>query len=114
MTRDLVGIHHAAVRVADLDEAVERWCAQFGLTVRERDGDTALLRCAFEDYGVELVLSDTPGFDHSAWELAPGVSLGDLDLDGELHERPGGRRAVDRLGQDFPDPVILDRAPDAV
>ena len=89
MTCDLVGIHHAGIRVADLDEAVERWCVQFGLTLAERDGDRAYLRCAFEDYAIELIQSDTPGFDHSAWELAPGASLGDVGLDGDRLDRPG-------------------------
>ena len=88
----LVGIHHVALRVDDLDEAVGRWTRQFGLTMRERHDERALLRCAFEDYGLELVASDeAPGFDHAAWELAPGVSLADLELEGELIHRHGGR-----------------------
>ena len=84
----LVGIHHVGLRVADLDEAVDRWSAQFGFTLRERHGDRAYLRCAFEDYGLELIQSGDPGFDHAGWELRPGVSLGDVTLEGE---RPPGR-----------------------
>jgi catechol 2,3-dioxygenase-like lactoylglutathione lyase family enzyme len=91
MTRELVGIHHVGVRVTDLDEAVDRWCRQFGLTLRERFDDRALLRCAFEDYGLELIESDEPGFDHAGWELRPGIALQDVALEGVVGERPGGR-----------------------
>lgn len=87
----LTGIHHVALRVRDLDEATERWSRQFGLTVRERYDETVLLRCAFEDYGVELIAADEPGFDHAGWELAPGRLLADVRLDAELVERPGAR-----------------------
>jgi catechol-2,3-dioxygenase len=91
-TPQLVGVHHVALRVFDPDEAAERWARQFGLTVRERYEDRVLLRCGFEDYSLELIASPSPpGFDHAGWELAPGRSVHDLGLDGELHERPGGR-----------------------
>ncbi len=85
----LAGIHHVALRVTDLDEAAVRWSRQFGLTMRERVGDRALLRCGHEDYSLELIASDRAGFDHAAWELSPGRSLADLRLGGALHERPG-------------------------
>ena len=92
MRPELVGIHHVALRVFDLDEATERWSRQFGLTLVEHHDDRALLRCAFEDYALELLASsERPGFDHAGWELAPGVSVHDLDVDGEVRERPGGR-----------------------
>ncbi len=87
----LAGIHHVGLRVADLEEATERWSRQFGLSVRERSGDRVYLRCAFEDYSLELIGSDSPGFDHAGWELAPGRSLGELGVDGEL-ARPVGAR----------------------
>jgi catechol 2,3-dioxygenase-like lactoylglutathione lyase family enzyme len=87
----LAGIHHVGLRVADLEEATERWSRQFGLSVRERSGDRVYLRCAFEDYSLELIGSDSPGFDHAGWELAPGRSLGDLGVDGELVRRVGAR-----------------------
>jgi catechol-2,3-dioxygenase len=67
-------IDHAGLRVADLDEAVERWSIQFGLTVRERAGDRAFLHCGYEDYSLELELG-VPGFDHHAFELARDCSL---------------------------------------
>ena len=84
----LAGIHHVGLRVADVDEAADRWTRQFGFTLRERLADRALLRCAYEDYSLELIRSERPGFDHAAWELAPGRSLADLRLEGDLLERP--------------------------
>jgi catechol 2,3-dioxygenase-like lactoylglutathione lyase family enzyme len=86
----LVGIHHVALRVFDLDEATERWTRQFGLTLRERREDRAFLRCAFEDYSLELIASgERPGFDHAGWQLAPGVAAADLGLDAELRDPDG-------------------------
>lgn len=70
-------IHHVCLRVADLDEAARRWSIQFGLTEAERDAAKALLRCGYEPYSLELVQDDQPGFDHTAYELAEGVSLED-------------------------------------
>jgi len=86
----LVGIHHVALRVFDLDEASERWCRQFGLTLRERRADRAFLRCGFEDYSLELVASgERPGFDHAGWQLAPGVAAEDLGLEEPLVDPDG-------------------------
>lgn len=85
----LVGIHHVGLRVRDLDEAVARWSIQFGFTLRERHADRAYLRCAFDDYSLELVAADEPGFDHAGWQLGAGHRLADLGLEGELHDRPG-------------------------
>ena len=85
----LVGIHHVGLRVLDLDEAVARWSIQFGLTLRERHADRAYLRCAFDDYSLELVVGSEPGFDHAGWQLGHGHGLADLGVEGELHERPG-------------------------
>jgi catechol-2,3-dioxygenase len=87
----LARIHHVGLRVADLEEATRRWSRQFGFSVRERFGDRVYLCCAFEDYSLELIASDSPGFDHAAWELAPGRSFADLAVDGELVQRGGGR-----------------------
>jgi catechol-2,3-dioxygenase len=97
MTKDLVGLHHVGLRVGDLDEAVERWSRQFGFTLRDRYQDRALLRCTFEDYGLELIQADEPGFDHAGWELRPGVGLADVELEGLRVERPGGRSPSLRL-----------------
>jgi catechol-2,3-dioxygenase len=90
---DFVGIHHVGLRVTDLDEATERWSRQFGFTVRERHANSVYLRCAFEDYSLELVQADVPGFDHAGWELRPGLKPAELGLGGEELERPGGRGA---------------------
>lgn len=68
-------IDHVGLRVASLEEAVPRWCIQFGLTERRREGGRAFLGCAYEPYSVELVEGGVPGFDHHAWELARGLSL---------------------------------------
>ena len=70
-------IHHVCLRTADLDAAVRRWSIQFGLTVREHDGERARLACAYEPYSLELVQSTEPGADHTGFELAPGVTLED-------------------------------------
>src|SRR5215218_3931270 len=68
-------IDHVGMRVADLDEAVPRWCLQFGFTESRREEARAYLRCGYEPYSLELVEGDVPGFDHHAWELARGASL---------------------------------------
>jgi catechol-2,3-dioxygenase len=91
---ELAGIHHVGVRVRDVDEATERWCREFGLTVRERLDDRAFLRCAYEDYGLELIEAPHPGFDHSAWELRPGRLLADVEVGGERVEFPGRSPAL--------------------
>ena len=68
-------LDHIALRVADVDEAAERWAAQFGLHVRERSTQRARLSCDDEPCALELIAGDTPGLDHVAWELARGCSL---------------------------------------
>lgn len=70
-------IHHVGLRVADLDEAIPRWSIQFGLTPAGRTDDRAFLRCGYEAYSLELIQARdaAPGFDHAAYELAPGSSL---------------------------------------
>lgn len=67
-------IHHVCLRVANLTEATRRWSIQFGLTEAERSPKRALLRCGYEPYSLELVQDGTPGFDHTAYELAEGIS----------------------------------------
>ena len=77
-------IHHVCLRVADLDEAVQRWSLQFGLTERDRDPERALLACAYEPYSIELRRADQPGADHTGYELTGDCSLDDAaaHLDG--------------------------------
>jgi catechol 2,3-dioxygenase-like lactoylglutathione lyase family enzyme len=95
-------IDHACLRVADLEEAVARWTVQFGLTERGRADGRALLACGYEPYSLELVEGD-PGYDHQAFELARGCSLGDaaahLDrLDVAYDERDGALHLADADG----------------
>ena len=57
---------------------MRRWSIQFGLTVRSHDGERARLACAYEPYSLELVAasgSESPGADHTAYELSRGVTL---------------------------------------
>ncbi|MGH2871983.1 MAG: VOC family protein [Solirubrobacteraceae bacterium] len=90
-------IHHVCLRVAQLDEAARRWSIQFGLTVRSLEQGRALLACDYEPYALELVATErdaaSPGHDHTAWELAAGVSLDDaaahLTALGVAHRRDG-------------------------
>lgn len=70
-------IDHVALRVANLDEAATRWRLQFGLTERARDAGHVMLSCDDEPRALELIAGDEPGFDHVAYELAPGCSLAD-------------------------------------
>jgi catechol 2,3-dioxygenase-like lactoylglutathione lyase family enzyme len=82
--------HHATLRVADVAEARERWSILYGLT-GDGDGERALLRCAYEDFCLELRQGPDPGIEHVAYELAPGVTLdqaaGRLEREGEAAER---------------------------
>jgi catechol-2,3-dioxygenase len=79
-------IDHVCLRVADLGEAVPRWCVQFGFTESRREGGRSYLRCGYEPYSLELVEGDAPGFDHHAWELARELTLADA---AEQLERAG-------------------------
>ena len=68
-------LDHVALRVADLDEASQRWQVQFGLFERRRDGNRAFLACDFEPHCLELIAEGTPGHDHTGFELAPECPL---------------------------------------
>ena len=73
----LLQTHHAALRVADLEEAATRWGRLYGLTRADADG-AVLLRCAYEDFCLELRPADGDGHvEHVAYELRRGVSLED-------------------------------------
>ena len=81
-------MHHARLRVADAGEASARWARLHGLTA----AGEGLLRCAYEDFCLELVTSaEPPGLEHVAYELRTGVSLADvaarLDAQGVASER---------------------------
>ena len=74
-------IHHVCLRVDDLDAAARRWSIQFGLTERARSDGRVRLACDYEPYSLELVPASGdlgPGHDHSAFELARGLSLDDV------------------------------------
>lgn len=75
----LARIDHVRLRVADLDEAAGRWCRQFGLVERPREGGVARLACDDEPYCLELAAVEgaAPGIDRVAYELHPSCSLGD-------------------------------------
>jgi catechol 2,3-dioxygenase-like lactoylglutathione lyase family enzyme len=67
--------HHATLRVADANEARERWSRLHGLS-GSGDSELALLRCAYEDFCLELSRSgERPGLEHVAYELRGDVSL---------------------------------------
>jgi catechol 2,3-dioxygenase-like lactoylglutathione lyase family enzyme len=71
----ILGVHHASLLVDDVDEAAERWSRLYGLTRGEADG-VALLRCAYEDFCLELRPSQGGGrLAHVGYELRSGVSL---------------------------------------
>ena len=67
--------HHATLRVADATEARERWSLLHGLS-GSGDSERALLRCAYEDFCLELRRGgERPGLEHVAYELRREVSL---------------------------------------
>jgi catechol 2,3-dioxygenase-like lactoylglutathione lyase family enzyme len=87
-------LDHVALRVADLAEATARWSQQFGLTVRKRDDEHAILTCDDEPRALELIAAgpgEGPGFARVSWELARGCSLdeaaNDLDARGVPYTR---------------------------
>jgi catechol 2,3-dioxygenase-like lactoylglutathione lyase family enzyme len=75
-------LDHVALGVADpVATAAARWSMQFGLRVRDRTSDRALLACDDEPYCLELLAGEPPGLHHVAWQLAP-----DASFDGEPDE----------------------------
>lgn len=93
---DMIGaIDHVRLRVADLDEAAERWARQFGLTERAREPGRVALSCDDEPKALELVPGE-PGLEHVGYRLRRGWSLEDAaarlrahgveytEVDGEL------------------------------
>ena len=72
-------IHHCAFRTRDVEEAASRWALLYGLTPVDVTPERALLRCADEDYGLELLHGEEPGHDHTAYELVQGLGLDDVE-----------------------------------
>ena len=95
----LARIDHVGLRVADLDEATKRWCVQFGLVERDREGGRAFLACNDEPYSLELIEGGRPGHDHTAFELAAATALDDaraeLDTAGVAYTEQDGTLLVD-------------------
>ena len=75
MSIRLHDLHHACLRVLNLDEATARWSVQFGLEVVAKEPGRSLLRADSEDYCLELVQDAEADHDHSAWELAADCSI---------------------------------------
>lgn len=96
-------IDHVSLRVSDLDDASRRWCAEFGLVERSRDGERARLACDDEPFSLELLAADSPGVEHVAYELRGSCTLDDTrshfkKLGVGYEERGGGLRVEDPEG----------------
>ena len=97
-------LDHVCLRVADLDEASERWQIQFGLVERSRQDGRSRLACNDEPYCLELVEGESHGLDHYAYELAHDCSLDEarahLEVNGlSWEERDGSLFVVDPDGR---------------
>ncbi len=101
-------LHHARLRVADREEATARWSRLYGLSAASDDG--ALLRCAYEDFALELVEGSEPGLEHVAYELRAGVALEDVTLDGEEVAVPVRGRGLRLSDPDGNGVVVVERA----
>ena len=96
-------IDHVSLRVTDVDDAVHRWCAQFGLVERERDGARARLACDDEPFSLELTAAGAPGIGHVAYELRRSCMLDDAkrhfeNLGVAYEEREDGLEVADPEG----------------
>ena len=96
-------IDHVSLHVTDVEDASHRWCAQFGLVERERDGARARLGCDDEPYSLELVAAEAPGIGHVAYELRRSCTPEDArqhfeDLGVGYGERDGGLEVADPEG----------------
>jgi catechol 2,3-dioxygenase-like lactoylglutathione lyase family enzyme len=109
-------VHHATLRVADVEEAALRWGRLYGLS----PAGPGLLRCAYEDFCLEFRPADgsDPSIEHVAYELRAGVSLADAarritDAGAEAEEvdvpiRSRGVRTLDPDGNAI---VLVERDP---
>lgn len=72
-------IDHVLLGVEDVDASAHQWQDEFGLTQVGTEGRDRLLACNYEP--PSLVLRQTPeaGILHSAYQLAPEVSLNDAE-----------------------------------
>jgi catechol 2,3-dioxygenase-like lactoylglutathione lyase family enzyme len=70
------GIHHAGLKVADVEEAMARWSHILGLHGEKLQDGRAILRCAHEDYALVLrPTSEKPFLDYVCYELRPNLTL---------------------------------------
>ncbi len=101
-------LHHARLRVRDVDEAAARWGLLYGLT---GEPGTGLLRCAYEDFALELVPAGDaePGLEHVAYELRGGVRLEDVEVDGEEVAVPIRGRGLRLTDPDGNGVVLVER-----
>jgi catechol 2,3-dioxygenase-like lactoylglutathione lyase family enzyme len=75
-SRFVRAIHHASIKVANLDESFRRWSRLLGLHGEKLSPTEAVLRCTFEDYCLHLHESrDRPSLDYVCYELASGIAL---------------------------------------
>jgi catechol 2,3-dioxygenase-like lactoylglutathione lyase family enzyme len=64
------GIHHAAMKVKDVDEAFARWAHIMGLHGEKLSGKLAMLRCSHEDFCLVLrETEDKPFLEYVCYEL---------------------------------------------
>jgi catechol-2,3-dioxygenase len=69
-------LHHAGMKVANLDEAFHRWAHLLGLHGEKISPELAVLRCTHEDFCLVLHQTrDKPFLDYVCYELAPGLKL---------------------------------------
>jgi catechol 2,3-dioxygenase-like lactoylglutathione lyase family enzyme len=74
--RMVFGIHHAGMKVKNLDEAFARWTHIMGLHGEKLSRNQAILRCSHEDFCVVLrETDDKPFLDYVSYELAPDWPL---------------------------------------
>ena len=89
------GLHHAALKVSDLDEAVGRWSRILGLHGEKLGTGQAVLRCTHEDYGLVLrQTEDKPFLDYVCYELTSGLKLEDA------------RKTLSERGQHFSEVAV--------
>lgn len=70
------GLHHAALKVANLDEAFSRWAHILGLHGEKLSTHEAVLRCTYDDFSLVLrQTGDKPFLDYVCYELASGIKL---------------------------------------
>jgi catechol 2,3-dioxygenase-like lactoylglutathione lyase family enzyme len=82
----VIRIGHMALRVKDLDKAVEFQADVLGLVETERRGRAAFLTCNERHHELILIESGRRGYDHIGLEVADAEALADA------------RRAVQRVG----------------